>query len=340
MMNTRTEQPSPDPSARRADPPEAQWAAPPRTLTEAGRERRVGVEIEFSDLSAVDAAKIVAARFGGEVAVDSEFRADVTGGTLGDFRCELDAKFAHRRLESERWLWVRELAASLSAEVLPIEIICPPIRWSACHVLDDLCADLAEAGARGTQEHPLYAFGAQLNPELASTDMDDVLGGLRAFLVMRGWLRDRIGVDPSRKLWSFEARFPKRYAALVLDRDYAPDAETLIDDYLRHNPTRNRELDLLPLFAFMDEDRVRAALPDETINARPTWHYRLPNCALGRPGWSLAREWGRWVALERLAASRPLLRHACDMVLSMAESEPEALRRELDVMGEFLCRRQ
>jgi hypothetical protein len=33
-----------------------------------------------------------------------------------------------------------------------------------------------------------------------------------------------------------------------------PDLDTLIDDYLEYNPTRNRALDFLPLFLHLDED--------------------------------------------------------------------------------------
>ncbi|OBX33760.1 putative amidoligase enzyme [Halomonas elongata] len=40
----------------------------------------------------------------------------------------------------------------------------------------------------------------------------------------------------------------------MLDPDYQPDLRTLIDDYLEYNPTRNRELDLLPLFAYLDPE--------------------------------------------------------------------------------------
>jgi hypothetical protein len=89
--------------------------------------------------------------------------------------------------------------------------------------------------------------------------------------------------------------------------DYWPGLSAFIDDYLDANPTRNRDLDLLPLLLHLDEPRVRAALPDEKINARPTFHYRLPDARVSDPGWSIAPDWNRWVAVERLAAERSRL---------------------------------
>ena len=38
------------------------------------------------------------------------------------------------------------------------------------------------------------------------------------------------------------------------------------------------------------------------MSPRPAYHYRLPNCRIDEPGWSIAAEWGRWVLVERLAA--------------------------------------
>ena len=93
----------------------------------------------------------------------------------------------------------------------------------------------------------------------------------------------------------------------IVQPDYQPDIATFIDDYLSHNPTRNRDLDLLPLLHHFDARRVRAVLPNEKINGRPTFHYRLPDARVSDPGWSIAPDWNRWVAVERLAADRDRL---------------------------------
>ena len=83
--------------------------------------------------------------------------------------------------------------------------------------------------------------------------------------------------------------------------------DDLIDDYLAANPTRNRDLDLFRSCCIATKQRVRAVLPNEKINARPTFHYRLPDARVSDPGWSIAPDWNRWVAVERLAADRDRL---------------------------------
>ena len=63
----------------------------------------------------------------------------------------------------------------------------------------------------------------------------------------------------------------------------------------------------MPLLLFLDEGAVRAKLPGEKIRGRPTFHYRMPDARVSDPGWSIAPDWNRWVAVERLAADRPRL---------------------------------
>jgi hypothetical protein len=91
----------------------------------------------------------------------------------------------------------------------------------------------------------------------------------------------------------------------VVAPDYWPDLDDLMDDYLAANPTRDRNLDLLPLFLLLDERRVRAQLLEEKISKRPVLHYRLPTARVGQAGWSIALNWwNRLVAVERLAVDR------------------------------------
>ena len=101
------------------------------------------------------------------------------------------------------------------------------------------------------------------------------------------------------------------YARKVVDPSYWPTLDTLIDDYLADNPTRNRALDLLPLFAFVDEARVRRAVQDPLVKARPTFHYRLPNSEIHRPDWDFAGAWNDWLQVERLAADDARLAACC-----------------------------
>lgn len=89
---------------------------------------------------------------------------------------------------------------------------------------------------------------------------------------------------------------------MVLHTDYHPNWKTFLIDYIQHNKTRYRSLDLLPVFAWMDLDGLRALFPDaDTIGARPTFHYRLPNCRINDPRWRIAHEWHYWGVVEILA---------------------------------------
>jgi hypothetical protein len=83
--------------------------------------------------------------------------------------------------------------------------------------------------------------------------------------------------------------------------DYDDDLAGLIDDYIGANPVRDRALDMLPVFAHLDPDRIAAALPDEPVSPRPTLHYRLSNSRVGDPQWSVSLEWQRWCVIARLA---------------------------------------
>ena len=89
----------------------------------------------------------------------------------------------------------------------------------------------------------------------------------------------------------------------MIDPDYDPDIARFAADYVAHNPTRNRPLDLLPLLAFNDPTFLRRPeVAGQKVSPRPTYHYRLPNSLIDDPHWSVAAEWNRWVLVERLAA--------------------------------------
>jgi len=206
---------------------------------------------------------------------------------------------------------------------IPTEIVAPPIPWHELAVLDGLVDRLRTEGARGTSASPVYGFAVQLNPEVAATDADHLRRHLQAYLLASDWLRRQVDVDLLRLLLPFVERFPLPYAAHVLAPDYRPDLGGLIDDYLAFNPTRNRELDLLPLFLWLDPDRVTARVSDVRVKARPTFHYRLPNAALEDRTWSIVLEWNRWVRVERLAHDPDrLARMARDWLANMANAAP------------------
>jgi len=296
--------------------PQTRTFVPPLSRTEKGELRRVGVEIEFGELPLEDAAQIVASLFGGGIVRHERFLFDVTGAREGTFTLELDTQYAHGgekltaiekdSLSGRLKTGLQEAFGEMTKAVVPNEITCPPIPYDRLHLLDELTEELARNGACGTKGSPFYAFGLQLNPEVARKDAPYILAHLRAFCLLRDWLRREIDIDLTRRILPFAAPFERDYIEHILNPGYAPSLAELTGDYMRFNPTRNRELDLLPLFAHLDEARVRTVMKDSLIKARPTFHYRLPDSRLGQSQTPVTDEWRRWLAVEYLAADQEL----------------------------------
>ena len=60
---------------------------------------------------------------------------------------------------------------------------------------------------------------------------------------------------------------------------------------------------MTPVLAFIERGRVSRRVHEaHLVKPRPAFHYRLPNCMVDEPHWTVAREWNSWVAVERLAA--------------------------------------
>jgi len=290
---------------------------PPDTDNAEGNPRRIGVEIEFGGIDLDTAAELVQGIFGGETGQPSPHVRRVEGTKIGDFEIELDAQLVHPKSDDDEIeRTARKLAGDLSSSFVPAEIVGPPAPLESLDDFDRLIDALRKAGAEGTADGISYAFGMQLNPEVPSEQAADILAMLQAYILLSPLLRRRIDVDPMRRLLPYVDPFPLDYARKILDPDYAPGIAALIDDYIEANPTRNRELDMLPLFAHLDEDRVRDRLDDPLIKARPTYHYRLPNTNFTDTGWGVVVEWNRWVSVERLAADTSRRRTLAEMFLS------------------------
>ncbi len=305
----------------RQNPAGARLETPPRSQRADGQARQVGVEVEFAGLDCAPVAALIAERFGGAVGRTDAYCYRVEGSSLGDFEVELDMSAAHGAgealsaaeedgeapLDKEVEWHLRSAVGAVGGLLLPTEITCPPLAWDRLPELDGLIESLRRAGALGTREHPVNAFGLQLNPELAEEGAGYLLDHLKAYLLLEDWLRETVGVDTTRRLTAFADPFPEHYVRKVVDPDYRPDLGTLIDDYLAANPTRNRSLDLLPAFAHLAPERVRRGIDDDRIKPRPTFHYRLPDSRVDEPGWGVVADWNRWLEVERLAADRERL---------------------------------
>lgn len=304
---------------------------PPKTTNDAGEPRRIGIEIEFGGLDVDRAAGLVESVFGGDIVQKSAHIRAVENSDIGDFLIELDAQMVHANDDDdEHERKAKEIAGDISSAFVPTEIVGPPASLGSLAKFDELLDELRAAGAEGTDEGISYAFGMQLNPEASSLQAEDILNTLQSYVLMSPLLRRRIDVDPMRRALPYIDGFSRDYMRKILDPDYAPDIGDLIEDYLQDNPTRNRELDMLPLFAHLDEDRVRAKLDDPLIKARPTYHYRLPNTRLSDPDWGVVLEWNRWVSVERLSADDVRRRRLADEFLRL---NPDDFFDQLKVWG-------
>ena len=294
-----------------------------------GKPRQLGTEIEFASVSIATAADLIKSNFGGEIQVKSDYQYLVAGTRYGDFGVELDFEYLKKRGLSRRSgefkpsdfeRMTEDVLATAARQIVPCEVVSPPMPIAELPALDALCEQLAEQGAQGTGHSLLYAFGVHFNPEIPDLEAPVALAYLQAFVLLSDWIIKRSKIDLSRRVSTFADPFPRDYVIKLLQPDYAPNWGQLIDHYIDDNPTRNRGLDMLPLFAHVDEQRVRDRLSDSLIKSRPTFHYRLPNCRLGEPGWSIVSEWQYWLCVERLANDSVLRRELMDEYLQLQNS--------------------
>ena len=303
-----------------------------------GRPRRIGLEIEMAGVPLDVMAEAVRAEFGGRIESGGAFVTHVRDTEYGDFEVELDARVLkdHRYREHLRRLGVElddedsavldRWLADAAGRLVPHEIVAPPVPMTVLPRLDRVRAALQQKGAQGTQSSLLYAFGLQLNIEAHSLEPNWLTPVLQAFLLLYEALVKAGNIDLSRQLSPYIKPFPGSYVRHVLQPGYRPGMSELIDDYLEHNQTRNRPLDMLPLFAEVDRERVMAApVERELIKPRPALHYRLPNCEIDDPDWTLARPFNAWAEVEHLAADPDRLQAARE----------EYLRRPAQALGQL-----
>ena len=279
---------------------------PPVILKDDGAARRAGFELEFSGISLDQAAQALRLALGGQFLSRNAAGVVFAADSLGRFTVELDwtyLKIQAARAEGDRQgsEWT-EMLSQAAALFVPVEVICPPIAVTELTVLDPLLTALRKAGAVGTEESLLSAYGVHINVEPPRLDAATIHAYLLAFSLLQWWLVEVQEVDMTRRLSPYVDLYPEAYLRLLCTRK-APDMNRVFDDYLEHNPSRNRAMDMLPLLAHIDEGRVRRAVSDIKVKARPAFHYRLPDCLIDDPDWSLASPWNVWCVVERLAAS-------------------------------------
>lgn len=323
---------------------------PRRLHNSAGAVRTLGIELEFAGIEIERIGRIIVDLYGGRLEAVSRFEHKVVDTSLGTFTVEIDLALLKERsylkfldfmgveMDPESLRQAEDALARIASALVPHEVGSPPVPMTEAHRLEELRRRLQAAHALGTKASIRYAFGLQFNPEIPALNAATALDYLRAFLLLVDWLEQQAHVALARRLSPFINDFHQAYIRRVLDLAYAPTLDQLIDDYIEANPTRNRPLDMLPLFAYLDADRVRSDLHEAKvkIRARPTFHYRLPNCLIDDPTWTLAREWAGWVAVDDLAQdpqklesmSIDYLKHRGQLVIGRDETWAERVAQQ------------
>ena len=301
-----------------------EYVIPTRVENANQRPRKVGFELEFSGLEFGDAVRVVGESLGVKPAMATNAEAAVEHGQWGEFVVEVDSELAKQlakaraasrgdeEVENDK---LAEWVVNLTTELVPVEVVCPPIEMQALPVLDPIVRALREAGAEGTAESVLYAFGVHINPELPGFEPTVIGRYLQAYVVCQNWLVRRHRVDLTRRFTPYIDLYPAAYCKQVLAYDDDTTLIDLLDDYLRYNNTRNRALDMLPLFSYLDKDYVMQKVDDPRIKSRPTFHYRLPNCEIERGDFTLSSSWNLWCVVEELARDQQLLGQCIEQYL-------------------------
>lgn len=279
----------------------ASFAPLPQPLNADGVSRLVGVEIEFGGLPEADAARICAEFLNGRAKQIDSHIWRVEDSDIGTLDIYLDIFL--RKAQQSR---LRDQALDLGREVVPVEIVTEPLDLDGLARLDALREKLRVAGALGSGAGWFYGFGVHLNIEIASEADADIVRPLLAYALIEDWLRADNPIDDSRRLLPFTDPYPTDFVRALIKAGPEATRDQVTGLYLDLTPSRNRGLDMLPIFAYFDADRIAAAISDKT-SARPTFHFRLPDCRIDDPDWSLAEEWGRWRLVERVADDSALL---------------------------------
>lgn len=287
---------------------------PPQIKNEDGKKRRVGFEIEFAGLDLEKANAILQEMFGGKLEKESAYSFKLHTD-LGDFSIEADSNFLLKNRPEEILKSfgldpasnvfaqnMEQAISSIAEKLVPFEIATPPLPIDDLSAIERIRERLLKHSAKGIDACLFTPLGMQFNPELPKIAADTLLSFLKAFFLLFDWLYEETDVPLTRRLAPFINNFPKEYIVLVLNPDYSPSLKKFMTDYLEYNPTRNRPLDLLPLFAHIDKELVFSyPVEKDLVKPRPTFHYRLPNSRVDDPAWTIASDWNKWVEVERVA---------------------------------------
>ncbi len=272
------------------------FRALPVPLTGKGSPRRCGIETEFAGLTETATAQLIASSLGGRASARGPHLQVIEETSIGTLCVELDTRFAKPGYEA-----VPEEVLDAARPVVPVEIVTPPLTPEDMDRLLPLMRHLREAGAKGTSDSLLAGFGVHFNPEVPGFDHPHTLNCIKAYALIEQWIRAWRPLDFARRMLPFVDPWPDKF------RDAVIRADALTLDQMRqlcakHLNGRNYGLDLLPLLRAYDEEAFVRTFGAESSGGRPAFHFRMPDCRIDEPDWSLTVEWDRWWLIEQLAA--------------------------------------
>ena len=226
--------------------------------------------------TAEEAARALARGLGGAVVEDDPHAFRVEGSPLGDIAVELDSRFLHPEKKGRRCseAILPQIAAwfgSAASYLIPCELVTAPIPVDRLHEVDRVVEILRDVGRQGHPGRSLLCLRAALQPGDPAPRRGD---GRRLPEELRPAQRlapapggARHDPPPPRIRRSVSAGLCPRCS---LRPTTGRTCRAFIDDYLAANPTRNRDLDLLPLLLHLRRAaRCARLLPNEKINATP-----------------------------------------------------------------------
>ncbi|MFP7673847.1 amidoligase family protein [Marivita sp. S0852] len=278
------------------------FAPLPYPDTQNGVPRKTGVEIELAGLDIEDICAIVKDTLGGEFEGTDPFLRKVVGTQIGDVTVELDTP---ARQDSDNEIVRRGLDAATG--IVPLEIITDPLDMEGLERFNAFLPKLRKAGATGSRAGVLLGFGVHLNPEVVDPDDPHSLATIRAFGLLEDHLRHVEHLDLTRRALPFVAPWPAEFVTEMLE-DKITGIEDVLKVTAKHIHSRNHGLDLLPLLKFACPETFAASFSKTKTAARPTFHFRMPDCRIDEPSWDLRQPWALWHLVEMVAANSALMR--------------------------------
>ncbi|OCX66158.1 hypothetical protein BFP70_06415 [Thioclava sp. SK-1] len=281
------------------------FAALPKDLNADGAPRRTGVEVEFAGIDEGRTAQLAVQALGGTARMVNDKDWVVEGSCIGTLQIYLDLAL-RKHIQGP----LKDLGMRLGREVVPVEIVTEPLTRDQMTQLDRLIAVLRAHGAKGTEQSAFYGFGLHLNPEIAGPDA--VVRPLLAYAVLEDWMRKTWPIEATRATLPFTDRYPEKLIRALVE--LGPDAPLpdVIRCYREATLSRNHGLDMLPVFVELHPEIIAAQDgKGGTVKPRPAFHFRLPDCRISDPDWSIETEWRRWHLVEQVAGNTALLRRLC-----------------------------